>query len=209
MLINSSHMIIILTYQTMLLTSADHTASVNNNSQSCNVSELELSSTTAERFGPLVKMMDRQAFILHTELWSWSLAWKLFFWDVTPCDLLDRYQRFGGTLWLHIKGGRKREQVPQIIRPQIQEDTNLLIHSRENLGFRSLVCPVRVLQERVCLHFRKITYKFRKSQFQGESEYFIPTPSQVQIFIKPQPFLARHCWTDNDISQRCFTEKMT
>lgn len=69
MLTKWSHMII-LTYQAMLLTSANGTASVNNNSQSCNVSLLELSSATAARAGPLVKMMDKQAFNLHTEFWG-------------------------------------------------------------------------------------------------------------------------------------------
>jgi hypothetical protein len=52
-------MIIILTYQTMLLTSADYTASVNN-LQSCK-SLLELSSVMAASSGPLVKKMDGQA----------------------------------------------------------------------------------------------------------------------------------------------------
>jgi hypothetical protein len=29
----------------------------------------------------------------------------LFFWVVTPCRLVDRYQRFGETYCLHLQGG--------------------------------------------------------------------------------------------------------
>jgi hypothetical protein len=30
------------------------------------------------------------------------------YWDVTPCSLADRYQRFGGTSCLHLRRGRRR-----------------------------------------------------------------------------------------------------
>jgi hypothetical protein len=38
-------------------------------------------------------------------VWSHCLS-KLVFWVVTPCRLVGRYQRFGGTYCLHLQGWR-------------------------------------------------------------------------------------------------------
>jgi hypothetical protein len=36
----------------------------------------------------------------------------LVFWVVTPCGLVGRYQRFGGTYRLHLQGWRRRQYDP-------------------------------------------------------------------------------------------------
>jgi hypothetical protein len=41
----------------------------------------------------------------HTHSWKECSSWNLRFsrqqpWDVTPCRMLERYRRFGGSLWV-------------------------------------------------------------------------------------------------------------
>jgi len=63
-------------------------------------------------------------------------------WDVTPCRLVNSYQRFGGACCFHLQGIRRQHTPPKVslhqsTRYNIPEDVDLDQNPRENLKSRN------------------------------------------------------------------------
>jgi hypothetical protein len=65
----------------------------------------------------------------------------LFFWVVTPCRLVGRYQRFGGTTALKMKAVCSSETLASTYKSAWHhntEDQHRHFHHRENLKFEKV-----------------------------------------------------------------------
>jgi hypothetical protein len=67
-----------------------------------------------------------------------AMTMKIFFWDITPCGLVEVRQHFGGTGCLHFQGrrtsrARSRRQAEFATQRHIPEDSFLHSRRRENL----------------------------------------------------------------------------